>query len=346
VQELNRFWSWAVRWGQRVDWPSVALAAGGYAALEAAPEPWLLRAGVAASRVSDWRREVPLRTAGCVVTLADPAYPARLRALRLPPPALFYEGRLEAAAGPAVGIVGTRRCSARGAGWATHVAGGLAARGVAVVSGLARGIDAAAHRAAAAGGRTIAVLGHGLGTTAPPTHVALRRHIVAEGGLVATAFPDDLLPRPFTFPARNAWIVGLSAAVVVVEAGARSGALITARLAAEEGREVFVLPPPEDRPDAPVSRGCAALLADGAHAAPDADALLRALTGVSGAPRPAWVGALCDRGDVRAAAELLGTDPAGLQRELARLELSGAVVRLPTGRPAWTGRSGVSAGPR
>lgn len=191
----------------------------------------------------DMKRELDkLKQAGAgFVTLADEDYPAPLREIADPPAALFYRGDLVAGE-VAVAIVGTRRCSHYGRVVAEELAGEIAGAGVAVVSGLARGVDAAAHRGAlAAGGRTIAVLGTGLDTCYPRENRQLLEEI-ASRGLVLTEFPLCMPPEPWHFPVRNRIIAGLSQAVVVVEAGRRSGALITADLALEQGREVMAVP--------------------------------------------------------------------------------------------------------
>ncbi|MGQ9512351.1 DNA-processing protein DprA [Thermodesulfitimonas sp.] len=191
----------------------------------------------------DIERELgKLKQAGAgFVTLADEDYPAPLREIPDPPAALFYRGSLVAGE-VAVAIVGTRRCSHYGRVVAEELAGEIAGAGVAVVSGLARGVDAAAHRGAlAAGGRTIAVLGTGFDTCYPRENRQLLEEI-ASRGLVLTEFPLGMPPEPWHFPVRNRIIAGLSQAVVVVEAGRRSGALITADLALEQGREVMAVP--------------------------------------------------------------------------------------------------------
>jgi DNA processing protein len=176
---------------------------------------------------------------------SDPAFPLLLRAIHDPPPGLFVRGdaATELLARPAVAIVGARACS----GYGTHVARSLgrelAAAGLVVVSGLARGVDGEAHRGALeAEGATVAVLGCGVDRDYPAAHAELARRIVAGGGLVVSEYAPSVEPAPWRFPARNRIIAGLCAATVVVEARERSGALITADLALEEGREVFAVP--------------------------------------------------------------------------------------------------------
>lgn len=178
------------------------------------------------------------------LTLEDAEYPASLRTIHDPPLALSLRGTWQAADAVAVGIVGARRASAYGLACAERLAHDLALRGITVVSGLARGIDAAAHRGALrAGGRTVAVLGSGLGCLYPPEHESLAAQI-AQRGAVLSEYPIDARPLPAHFPRRNRLISGLSLGIIVVEAAQRSGALITADCALEQGREVFAVPGP------------------------------------------------------------------------------------------------------
>jgi DNA processing protein len=192
---------------------------------------------------------------------ADPDYPALLAAIPSPP-ALDVRGAFVPDDALAIAIVGTRQASAYGLEVAESLAAELAARGVTIVSGLARGIDTAAHRGAlAAGGRTIAVLGSGIARVYPAENGPLAEQIVARGAVVSQ-FPPMAEPRPFHFPARNRTLAGLALGVVVVEAAERSGALITAGLAGDLGRDVFAVP---GRITSPVSRGANGLLKDGAR---------------------------------------------------------------------------------
>jgi DNA processing protein len=174
----------------------------------------------------------------------DRAYPPLLAAIHDPPPCLWLRGTAESAllAGPAVAIVGARACSAYGRAVARMLGRELAAVGLVVVSGLARGVDAEAHRGALdAGGTTIAVLGCGIDRDYPAAHAELARRI-GERGLVVSEYEQGVEPAPWRFPARNRIIAGLCAATVVVEARERSGALITADFALEDGREVMAVP--------------------------------------------------------------------------------------------------------
>mgnify|MGYP000216547194 CR=1 FL=1 len=177
-----------------------------------------------------------------VLTWEHPDYPRLLREIQDPPPVLYVRGELKKEDEWAVAMVGTRRASVYGREVARRLASALAQNGITVVSGLARGIDVEAHQAALkAGGRTIAVLGCGVDRVYPPEHRRLAAEIVAHGALVSD-YPIGTPPEGPNFPPRNRIISGLSLGVIVVEAGARSGALITAEYAAEQGREVFAVP--------------------------------------------------------------------------------------------------------
>ena len=191
----------------------------------------------------------------------DEEYPAQLTELAGMPPSFYVRGTLVRDDALSVAVVGSRMATEYGRGVAEEIAAGLAARGVTIVSGLARGIDTAAHRGALrAGGRTIAVLGSGVDVIYPPENRALAGRIEASGAVISE-FELGTPPLPYHFPLRNRVIAGLALGVVVVEAGAQSGALITARLAAEFGREVMAVP---GRANSPSSRGAHALIRDGA----------------------------------------------------------------------------------
>jgi len=196
-----------------------------------------------------------------VRSVLDPTYPARLKMIADPPPLLYITGTLTEQDELAVAIVGARRATAAGRVMTEELSHDLAALGVTVVSGLARGVDAAAHRGAlAAQGRTIAVLGCGIDQTYPPEHERLRRQI-EERGAILSEVPVGAPPHSHHFPRRNRIISGLSLGVIVTEAAINSGSLITARLAAEQGREVFAVP---GFVKEATSRGTNALLKEGA----------------------------------------------------------------------------------
>ncbi|MDQ4120210.1 MAG: DNA-processing protein DprA [Acidobacteriota bacterium] len=179
-----------------------------------------------------------------VLVLDDGVYPSLVREIADPPIVLYVRGDwMNCFDAPCVGFVGSRRASTYGQNAAEMLARDLASRGVCIVSGLARGIDAAAHRAAIeAGGRTIAVLGTGISDVYPKEHKKLVEQILETGGALVTQFPLETPPLPENFPYRNRVISGLSLGVVIVEATERSGSLITARLAIEQNREVFAVP--------------------------------------------------------------------------------------------------------
>ncbi len=177
-----------------------------------------------------------------VVTCLDPVYPPRLRQIPDPPPLLYVSGALEEADHHAVAIVGSRQATAAGRVVTERLSRELASAGFTIVSGLAHGIDAAAHRGAlSAPGRTVAVLGCGIDRTYPPDHQALRRQIESSGAVISE-FPLGSYPHAYHFPRRNRIISGMCLGVLVTEAAMQSGSLITARLAAEQGREVFAVP--------------------------------------------------------------------------------------------------------
>ncbi|MBD3390802.1 MAG: DNA-protecting protein DprA [Chitinivibrionales bacterium] len=177
-----------------------------------------------------------------ILTLADPDYPSFLKEIYAPPPVLFVRGATEAFDKHAVAVVGTRNATHYGEKAAAHLVKELTARGLATVSGLARGIDTCAHRTSLDnGGVTIAVLGSGVDHVYPASNRDLAEHII-ENGVVISEFPLKTPPEAYNFPRRNRIISGLAAGVVVVEAGKRSGALITARYALQQGRDVFAVP--------------------------------------------------------------------------------------------------------
>ena len=219
----------------------------------------------------------PSSSAGDAITTiarANDDYPLHLRAVPASPPTLYVRGRIVPDDALAVAIVGARRATPYGLEVAEQLGFALAARGVTVVSGLARGIDSAAHRGAlASGGRTIAVLGSGVDVIYPPENRRLAAEIAARGALVSQFVPGTP-PLPYQFPERNRVIAAMSLAVVVVEAADKSGALITAACAAELGRDVLAVP---GRVTAPESRGAHRLIQDGAGLVQDVDDVIRAL---------------------------------------------------------------------
>ena len=277
------------------------------AALNAAPSqlrgvegvgPKLVEKIVAARQQSDAEDEIArCRDLGVTILADDEAgYPALLGQIHDPPAVLFLRGELRPQDQAAIAIVGTRHATHYGIRQAERLAASLAQAGLTIVSGLARGIDAAAHRGAlAAGGRTLAVLGSGVLNVYPPEHVELAAAVVGQGVLISEA-PPLAAPHSGVFPQRNRIISGLSLGVIVVEADHRSGALITARQANEQGREVFAVP---GRVDDRTSHGCHRLIRDGAKLVESADDVLEELG-------PMFQPAVRDDGrPLRAPAELL-----------------------------------------
>jgi DNA processing protein len=217
-------------------------------------------AGIAAATQTAGATLRRIRELGlAIVTLDDPTFPMRLASIEMPPHVLYVLGDSAALdARAAVAVVGTRRATDHGRAVAARLATNLAAVGACVVSGLAVGIDGAAHAAAVhAGGRTVAVIGSGHATLHPRAHSQLATRIIASGGAVVSELGPDVVPSKGTFPRRNRIISGLADATVVVEAPARSGALITASWALEQGRDCYLFP---GSIDAPASAGCLAFL--------------------------------------------------------------------------------------
>lgn len=209
-----------------------------------------------------------------LLTIEDETYPPSLREIHDPPFLLYVKGEILEQHRHAIAVVGSRRATHYGRESARRLSFQLAHAGLTVISGLARGIDTAAHEAAlAAGGRTIAVLGSGIGELYPPENAALAEKI-AESGAVVSEFPVLYLPDRQSFPLRNRIVSGMSDGILVVEAPTRSGALITANQAMDQGRNVYAVPGPIDRP---TSAGCHRLIQDGAKLVTDARDILEDL---------------------------------------------------------------------
>jgi DNA processing protein len=275
----------------------------------------------------------------------DPRLPAALVAIGDCPPAIWYRGAVDCFDAPAVAVVGSRAASHVALETAERLASDLAARGVAVVSGLARGVDSAAHRGALRTGRTIAVLGSGVDRIYPAEHAGLARDISA-AGLVVSEYPPGTPPLPFHFPMRNRLISGLSRAVVVIEASDKSGSLITAACALEQGREVMAVP---GNVLSGRNRGGHALIRDGATIVECADDIVGELGWMPAAAHagqndPSNAGSVVstdpvlrrmDAGhlyDLDALAGASGLDARRLLPRLADLELRGFIKRLGGGR--------------
>ena len=234
----------------------------------------------------DWEREFSLagRFGVKILTPADPGYPMRLAAAPGRPLALYVKGNVEALSAPAIAIVGTRRATSYGRDVASSLAFGLAKAGWSVVSGLALGIDADAHRGALdAGGVTVGVIGSGLDLFYPEENRELAREISKSGGAVVSEFPFGRPPDRETFPIRNHVVAGLAHGVVAVEAPLRSGTLITTSIAADLGRTVMAVP---GRVDSRASAGCLQLIRDGATLVRGVDDVLEAMSELIPATRP------------------------------------------------------------
>jgi DNA processing protein len=307
-------------------------------------------------RYLDEVREWAAQPGNHILTLADTDYPQALLTMPDPPPLLYLKGRRDVLQSRSVAIVGSRHATPQGTEDARRFARAIAQAGLAVVSGLAVGIDAAAHRGALdCGGKTIAVVGTGLDLVYPSVNLELAHQIAREGALLSE-WPLGTPARSANFPQRNRLIAGLSSGVLIVEAAMRSGSLITARLANEMGRDVFAIP---GSIHAPLSQGCHRMLKQGAklvetpldvleefgyvrpkkHAAPKRAGALRAAAEPArkteeGSPDDARV--LAALGHSPATLEILATrtdlDGAALQSALLQLELAGRVAVLPGGR--------------
>ena len=275
-----------------------------------------------------------------VVTLADENYPRLLLEIPDPPPLLYARGRVELLSRPALAVVGSRNATLQGEANAQTMAKALSEAGLTIVSGLALGIDAAAHRGGLGGaGSTIAVLGTGIDIVYPQRNAALATEIAARG-LLLSEFPLGTAPAGPNFPRRNRLISGLARGCLVVEAALASGSLITARAAADQGREVFAMP---GSIHSPLAKGCHALIKSGAKLVESADDVLAELSGfrASGSasttkPAPApETGLLAHMGhdpvDVDALCSRAGLSADQVSSELLRLELAGRVAALPGG---------------
>jgi DNA processing protein len=267
-----------------------------------------------------------------LLALGDGRYPPALAAIDDAPPLLYVRGPADRLAQPSVAIVGARHASANGRLIAERLARDLGAAGYVVVSGLARGIDAAAHEGALQSG-TVAVLAGGLDRIYPEEHVGLAAAIVAHGGALVSEMPLDQVPRAQHFPRRNRLVSGLSLGVVVVQAARRSGSLITARLALEQGRDVFAVP---GSPLDPRHQGCNHLIRQGAVLTESAEDVLRELRPVAAADAAGHGAAVGDGGliDVGAdlggererLASLIGTEPVGVDTLIRRSGLTAPQV--------------------
>jgi DNA processing protein len=309
---------------------------GPAAALAQAPDPFAARLG------AGWQWLTSGDDARDAVVLGDPRYPPALLDSPDPPLLLYVRGRIDLLERPAIAIVGSRNATAQGLENARAFAAHLGGAGWVVVSGLALGIDGAAHEGAlAGGGGTIAVVGTGLDLVYPARHRALAEKIAADG-LLISEFAVGTPALAENFPIRNRIIAALARGTLVVEAAVQSGSLITARLALEAGRDVFAIP---GSIHSPQSRGCHALIKQGAKLVDSANDIVDELTPLAGVARMA---SATPAGDHPAPAkdpilDALGFDPIGLDELIARtgrsaadlsarlldFELQGRVARLP-----------------
>jgi DNA processing protein len=320
------------------------------------PPDTVLRRLLAGCRRDDSHEQIDVRALRgasdasiAAIPWSDAAYPVALTTIADPPPVLWTRGCADVLSAPAVAIVGSRAASPYGLAVAEQLAGDLAAHGLVIVSGLARGVDSAAHRGAlAAGGITVAVLGSGVDVIYPPEHAPLAKTIDDNGAVISELVPGTS-PRQQFFPLRNRIISGLSRAVVVIEAGEKSGSLITARCALDQGRDVLAVP---GNVLSGRNRGAHALLKDGAKIVESADDILEEL-GMGGAStRVGHAGAEDRQGlaplsardpvldclipgeacDLDEISERSGLKTAQLLPRLFELELQGRVRRVGGGR--------------
>jgi DNA processing protein len=256
--------------GRPDEWLALARRAGGAPRVVAATDDDLAALGASSEAIARLREAWPRqserviercrRLAVRITAIDGPGHPPVLAGIPNPPLALFWRGA-EPDSSPALAVVGARRATEYGERTAHRIGREAAEAGVVVVSGLARGIDAAAHRGALETGRTAAVLAGGLDQIYPAEHTSLAERIAASGGFLLSEQPPGYRPRPGLFPYRNRLVTGLCQALVVVEASMRSGSLASARHALDQGREVFAVPGPID---SPLSEGANSLLAQGA----------------------------------------------------------------------------------
>ncbi len=331
----------------------IARFASAEAALEAIPDLAARGGGrpprIASASVAEREIESVHRLGARHLFSGDPLYPALLAEVESSPPVLIVKGRTDLLARPSVAIVGARNASAAGCRFARMLAYSLGERGRMIVSGLARGIDSAAHDGALESG-TLAVIAGGIDIVYPPENAA-RHDAIAEQGLLIAEQPPGIEPRARHFPRRNRIIAGLVPGTVVVEAAPKSGSLITARLAGEYGREVMAVP---GSPLDPRAQGCNLLIRDGATLVQSADDVLEALApiGGQGVRQPGadpYVGQAIEEVDDPARgriAELLGSTPVAtdelirqsgvaaplVQTILLELELAGRLERHSGGK--------------
>lgn len=327
MSTLSSFWHGAAQLSGRIDFSGAVLAHRGE--IEGLDTAALIALGVPRTRATSLTQASPLSTEFASITLDSSQYPDILAALPYAPPVLFLTGNIGLlSCAPRVAVVGSRRCTDDGRRMARELAHGIADAGGVVISGLAHGIDTAAHLSAP--DRTVAVLGRGLGRPLGGTRRRVATTILDAGGLLVSEFLPDRPASKWTFPQRNRIIAGLAQATVVVEAAQKSGARITARHALDAGREVLAVP---GSPYAPSSAGCLSLLADGAGLVRHVDDVLDCVGLTRQTPDESShpiIKAMHNQ-SVRFD-ELLtrcALTPATLMRTLSMLELTGRIERLP-----------------
>lgn len=326
MRHVSSFWSAASRMSGRVD----------FSVLDRAdPSSWSAArmCAVGLSHTRTLRSGTALDTPHEVLTLASLRYPARMAATPFAPPVLFCEGNLALLSRPGVAVVGARRCTAAGVAMARELSGAVASVGGVVISGMAYGIDTAAHLAAP--GSTIAVLGQGLDVPFSTSRARVRASILSHGGLLVSEFLPEVNASKKTFPLRNRVIAWLSKATVVVEATERSGSLHTARAALSAGLEVLAVP---GHPRVPTAAGCLALIDQGAEMVRSGGELLAKLQLPPLARQTdPLLAALAASATFDELLQQTGQSAPVLIRQLAMLELTGRVERLPGDRYALSG---------
>lgn len=330
---IPAFFQAAARLSGRVDWSGACRQGVDPSGLD--PRA-LAELGLSPRHVSALRAGVEADSPDPFLTLRDAAWPSGLAEAPFAPAILFCRGDPTLLAQPGLAVVGTRRCTDTGLRLARTFSAAAVDLGAVVVSGLAWGVDMAAHEVALS--RTIAVLGQGLDTPLSSHQARLADQILAAGGLLVSEFLPGTRPERWTFPQRNRVIAALARATVVIEAPRRSGALITARLAVELGREVLAVP---GSPLAEASAGCLDLIAQGARMCREIgdirEALGLAAEGATPRRRSDPLGLVEHLGDGLNLDELLSVidaSPVEILRALAGLELTGVVMRLPGDRYA------------
>jgi len=335
MSTLSGFWHGAAALSGRLDLSMARLSGQPLTSLSQAA---LRASGICDRHLKRLRTAPALKLAVPFITIGDEYYPAHLAAVPFAPPVLFYRGNPQRLNHPGVAIIGARRCTHRGRDMADRLARGLVQSGLTIISGMAYGIDAAAHKAHP--GQAIAVLGQGLEASMSSRTAQELDRIVDAGGLVVTEFLPRFPASKYTFPQRNRIISGLALGTIVVEASLRSGSRITARHTLEQGRELMVVP---GHPLDTASTGCNALIMEGAGLVRNTEDVLNQL-GIDKqnlkVPRPSCsiqrgvLKALESGDNLDHIAALTGTDIPGLMVSIQSLELTGHLVRLPGDRLA------------